>query len=169
MAYGHKIRPLEDFWMLRESLPRSRPLGGRAAPEARLQGVLCGVPANDWRMVVSSHPNMLLEGAWENSERLIRALASDTNALVLDWREPWPAEAPAIIVARDVDMFGETEQHQLLDRLDGAGKGARTCQVVSTSAQRLFDLVEQGQFREDLYYRLNIVHFDVGQPYEGIA
>ncbi len=33
--------------------------------------------------------------------------------------------------------------------------------VITATNRRLTDLIEQGQFREDLYYRLNVVHLEV--------
>jgi transcriptional regulator with PAS, ATPase and Fis domain len=41
--------------------------------------------------------------------------------------------------------------------LDADGVGVR---LISTSSERLFDLVECGQFLEVLYYRLNVILID---------
>ena len=37
-------------------------------------------------------------------------------------------------------------------------------QLIATTEERLFELVERGHFMEQLYYRLNIVFLDLSAP-----
>jgi transcriptional regulator of aromatic amino acid metabolism len=53
------------------------------------------------------------------------------------------------------------QQMKLYDWMDDGG---RECQVVSIARQSLYPLVEEGRFMEALYYRLNVVCLDAGEP-----
>lgn len=53
------------------------------------------------------------------------------------------------------------QQHALLQWLDDT---AGRVQVVSTTTQPLFPLVQRDVFRADLYYRLNTVFLDLRDP-----
>jgi hypothetical protein len=67
---------------------------------------------------------------------------------------------------RDVAALTATDQQHLMRWLDRC----EWSQVLSTSAQSLFSLVERGQFLADLFYRLNVFRFDVAMSgYEGAS
>jgi sigma54-dependent transcription regulator len=67
------------------------------------------------------------------------------------------------VIVRAVDALSDEEQRQVLDLLNDSGNGFPPRQVVTTCARPLFPLVHQGLFREDLYYRLNVVHLKIGE------
>lgn len=54
------------------------------------------------------------------------------------------------------------QQMRLYDWIDDDG---REFQVVSIARESLYPLVEEGRFMEALYYRLNVVCLDAGQPF----
>jgi transcriptional regulator with PAS, ATPase and Fis domain len=37
-------------------------------------------------------------------------------------------------------------------------------QIVSTTSRPMLQLIENGEFRAELYYRLNVVRIDLGEP-----
>jgi len=61
---------------------------------------------------------------------------------------------------QNIAALDRQDQVRLRVWLDGP---AHRSQVVSTSAYPLFPLVDCGLFDAELYYRLNVVRFSVGQ------
>lgn len=60
-------------------------------------------------------------------------------------------------VFQQISQIGSNAQDALVDFLDRAGD----VRTIATANESLFDLVENGQFREDLYYRVNMIHIAV--------
>ena len=71
---------------------------------------------------------------------------------------PQPREGT--LVLHDVGRLDGRQQAQLLQWLDRFDERQRV-QVVSTTSEALFSLVEAGTFLAKLYYRLNVVRMDV--------
>ena len=65
------------------------------------------------------------------------------------------------IVIHDVDTL-TSEGAGRVAALDGRGNG-RT-RVVSTATQSLLPVLETGAFNDELYYRLNVLTFDLTSP-----
>ena len=75
---------------------------------------------------------------------------------------PLPTSQPAgTILVYDVDTLTREEQ-DALHRWATAGNN-RT-RVVSTTTQSLLPVMETGAFNDDLYYRLNVLTFDLRSP-----
>jgi hypothetical protein len=114
-------------------------------------------------VIVSARPNVLVEGPERSTELLIQALATAVHETMYDWSQPWPKDGRATVIVRAVDALNDEEQRQVLDLLNDSGNGFPPRQVITTSARPLFPMVHQGLFREDLYYRLNVVHLKIGE------
>jgi DNA-binding NtrC family response regulator len=68
-----------------------------------------------------------------------------------------PAGHAGGLILQDVGSLARDAQRWLCDWLEVAGR----TWVVSTTSQPLFPLLEAGRFCETLYYRLNVLCFDV--------
>ena len=121
------------------------------------------VSPQDWFVIVTARPNVLVEGPERSTELLIQALATAVHETMYDWNQPWPKDGRATVIVRAVDALNDEEQRQVLDLLNDSGNGSPPRQVITTSARPLFPLVHEGLFREDLYYRLNVVHLKIGE------
>ena len=148
---------------MRGSGERPRPEPDPENDKTQAQLGALDVSPQDWFVIVSSRPNVLVEGPERSTELLIQALATAVHETMYDWNQPWPKDGRATVVVRAVDALSDEEQRQVLDLLNDSGNGFPPRQVVTTCARPLFPLVHQGLFREDLYYRLNVVHLKIGE------
>ena len=148
---------------MRGSGERPRPETDPENDKTQAQLGALDVSPQDWFVIVSSRPNVLVEGPERSTELLIQALATAVHETMYDWNQPWPKDGRATVIVRAVDALSDEEQRQVLDLLNDSGNGVPPRQVVTTCARPLFPLVHQGLFREDLYYRLNVVHLKIGE------
>jgi len=73
-----------------------------------------------------------------------------------------PMSGPAgTILVYDVDTLTRPDQDALHRWMNAGNNGTR---VVSTSTQSLLPKLETGVFNDDLYYRLNVLTFDLRSP-----
>jgi Sigma-54 interaction domain len=111
--------------------------------------------------------NLLIMGADEVVARFVTSLWPDFLAprVVRRRGEPLrllPASAPAgTILVHDLHTLTRPEQ-DALHRWMNAGN-SRT-RVVSTTTQSMLPVLETGAFDDDLYYRLNVLTFDLRSP-----
>jgi transcriptional regulator of acetoin/glycerol metabolism len=106
-------------------------------------------------------PNLLIEGPLPGRKELLRqllpympaAVVGVTNGGVLDL----PVSATSIIL-HDIDALSANDQARLHAWMTS---NDLIPQVVSTSEHSLYELVQRGRFAEDLYYRLNVMFFDL--------
>jgi transcriptional regulator of acetoin/glycerol metabolism len=106
-------------------------------------------------------PNLLLEGPIPVRKQLLAqllphmpgAVVGLTTGGVLDL----PLSATSIIL-HDIDALSANDQARLHAWMTSSDLMP---QVVSTSEHSLYALVQRGRFAEDLYYRLNVVFFDL--------
>lgn len=112
---------------------------------------------NRWRILLRKRPNMLIEGPEEATEGVLQALRAHCQEPVRYWGESLGDQRPPTLVVRNLAALTATEQQRLLRWL---GMGERS-QVLSTTEQPLFPLVERGVFLADLFYRLNVFRLDV--------
>ena len=113
-----------------------------------------GLPPEDWRLMVACGGNLLIEGAEVLIQALVHALIPYLRHPVDSWHGGLLPARPATLVIRNVASLTTEEQNVLFRWLDVTGERRR---VVSASSKSLFPLVERGLFREDLYYRLNVI------------
>jgi Sigma-54 interaction domain len=124
------------------------PVGAVTMPEVSL---------DDWRVVLTSQSNVLIEGREAATEEVLLALTPHCRQPVGRWGDTFGEQHPPTVIVRDVAALTAPVQQRLLRWLD---MGERS-QVLSTTAQPLFSLVECGQFLADLFYRLNVLRLDV--------
>jgi DNA-binding NtrC family response regulator len=111
---------------------------------------------------MSSHPNVLLVGPAAATAPLLQALHPHLRQplsrcdLRVDTRVPEPTEGTLVI--SELDRMDPVQQRQLVAWLN---QRQSPVQVVCTTSEPIFALVVAGQFRSDLYYRLNAVFLDV--------
>ena len=94
------------------------------------------------------HVRGAFTGADRDAPGLIRQAGSGT--ILLD-------ELQAVSPAFQVALLRVLEQ-RVARALGGRGEYAVTCRFVAAANRDLAELVRQGSFREDLYYRLNVFH-----------
>ena len=126
-------------------------------------------PGDTWRLFRVSRPSVLLIGADADVERAIQVItASELDAIAV-----WPgAEGQALpgsdamtILVRHVASLDAQQQERLHHWLGDRSGGVR---VIATSPMPLYDLVEQHQFLEPLYYRINVVCLEA-TAFESVA
>ena len=72
---------------------------------------------------------------------------------------PFQLPGDGTLLLRSVDAL-DADQQQRLARLLDEPQGSHT-QVISITTRPLYLLVQAGMFLDRLYYRLNVVHFEV--------
>jgi transcriptional regulator of acetoin/glycerol metabolism len=117
--------------------------------------------ADNWSLFRVSKPSVLLIGAEHETDRAIQSITANSADTVAAWPQvdagpPSPAAGFTLLV-RDVASLDAHEQARL-HRWLGERSGA--VRVITTSSVSLYGLVEQRQFLEPLYYRLNVVCLD---------
>jgi hypothetical protein len=127
----------------------------------------------DWELVVASRQNVLLQGAEPALHEAVTLLRRQLCGPIQHWLAghgvPLPPRLAGATFLMDVDACSDAEQAALLEWLQEADCRV---QVVSTTRRKLHDSVERGEFRADLYYRLNIVLLELepktGTPVTGL-
>ena len=109
-----------------------------------------------WRVILTRRPNVLIEGPAAATEAVLDALRAHCGEPVGYWGDTLGEQRPPTLIVRDVAALTATDQQRLLGWLDA---GERS-QILSTTAQPLYSLVERGVFLADLFYRLNVVRLD---------
>ena len=144
--------------MLRRGSRRGSSDSGDRDSTTRLSPSLStlNISRSDWWIVTTARSNVLIEGSDATIDAVIVALRAQLRAPVRDWRLGVAALPGGTLVVRGVDLLDAETQRALLDHLSSAASSG-TQQVVSTSGQALFALVDRGLFLEELYYRLNTV------------
>jgi len=117
-------------------------------------------------MLVQRRPNLLVLCPDREADRVLAPLAASCRLPAQVCRLPGalvlPEDPRGTLVLVDVGALLLGQQMKLYDWLEGAG---RQCQVVSIARESLYPLIEEGRFMEALYYRLNVVCLDAGQPF----
>jgi len=113
----------------------------------------------EWRSICASRHNVLLEGPPACTDAVLHLLKPYLGETVTLKRSAAPLELHAsmrgALVVHDVSAFSGPEQERILGWLNGPD--SRRTQVVCTTTEPLFPLVERGLFDETLYYRLNVI------------
>jgi len=104
------------------------------------------------------HPNILLVDSGVQVERALAEIRPMLRIPLTEWSPRAMPHLPAIafrsLIVRDAECLTPTQQRSLAALLS---RSLGRVQVVSIAGVRLFPLVCQGLFLEDLYYRLNVV------------
>jgi transcriptional regulator of aromatic amino acid metabolism len=105
---------------------------------------------------------LLLVGPREATAVALRELDACLIAPIHYWEENGPLILPlersGTLVLQDIGRLTPAQQNELFDWLC---RFEYPIQVVSVAIQMPFALVMRGQFREDLYYRLNTMLFEL--------
>ena len=107
--------------------------------------------------------NLLLMGSDGVIQDTLNRLTPKLAEPVRTWNPSDPLELPSpsqtgTLILREVGALPPIDQRRLLKWLElSVGR----VQVVSTSSSRLMARVDVGAFLETLYYRLNVVCFDM--------
>jgi Sigma-54 interaction domain len=67
------------------------------------------------------------------------------------------------VVLENAEQYKESEQRAVLDWLANTDAAI---QLITTTGKPLFDLVEQGQFLDSLFYRINTIYLELSCPAE---
>jgi hypothetical protein len=123
----------------------------------------------DWRILRTTHRNVLVVGTDVVVDDALRTLrCACRQPVVTCWASdplvlPSPPSSGTLIL-RGVDTLSLDSQRRLLAWLDDA----HGCtQVISTSARALWPRLETAAFLDALYYRLNVVYFDLTRQEHG--
>ena len=122
-----------------------------------------GLTTEEWCVARTARVNVLLVGFLDLTERTVDALRPDFCGPIAVWHPVHRLVLPPIgntgtLILHDVGSMPRNDQHKLCDWL---GANAGRTRVVSTARLPLFPLVHAGEFAETLYYRLNILLFEV--------
>jgi hypothetical protein len=117
-------------------------------------------------MLVQRRPNLLILCRDRELDGVLAPLTACCRRPVHACRLPGaltlPADPHGTLFLLDVGALLLGQQMKLYDWLEGPG---RDCQVVSIAREPLYPRIEDGQFLEALYYRLNVVCLDAGLPF----
>src|SRR6266853_3292575 len=136
---------------LRRPLPAPPAMGGHLLPSVD-ESLLLSTP----------RPNLLLEGPAAQIQAVVAALKPLLTSPVIAWcGGGLPGEHRGTLIVQEIHRLDDTQQRQLMIWLDDA---VGTVQVIATTSEPLFPMVERGVFLEVLYYRLNILRVEVACP-----
>jgi hypothetical protein len=123
-----------------------------------------GIDPADWELLVFARPNVLLFGPSSALDAVLSALRPHLRCPIHRWSAnsgcPLPQHSAETLLLEGVEGCPISEQQALLTWLAEAD---RRPQVISTTSQPLFEHVQRGNFRIDLYYRLNWVYLDLSR------
>jgi hypothetical protein len=120
----------------------------------------------NWYVATLARANVLLVGSDSVLETTVDALRPDLRQPIEVWHPALrlvlpPVAGTGTLILLDVHAMPRHDQRRLCDWLEVAVGRTR---VVSTTQQPLFRLLETGTFMETLYYRLNVLCFQVAAP-----
>lgn len=117
---------------------------------------------DDWSVFLHTRPNMLIVGPGGAVDAFMRAVTPHLKPPVQSFAGgvlPPRLPTDGTLILRDVDVLDAAHQRRLVRWLDEPQNGHT--QVISITATPLFLLAQAGMFLDQLYYRLNVVHFQV--------
>jgi len=117
----------------------------------------------EWRIARLARANVLLVGSDRMAEQIVDALRPGFCEPIGVWHPASrlilpPVAGTGTLILRDVGAMPRDDQRRLCEWLEVTACRTR---VVSTPRHPLFPLLEAGTFGETLYYRLNVLYFQV--------
>jgi sigma-54-interacting transcriptional regulator len=123
----------------------------------------------EWNLVVRGHHHLMLVGTPSVTNDLLVAMKPHLRDPLHEYTPSAGGSVPqpsdGTLVLSEVARLDAKQQRQLLQWLDQVNEDMRV-QVVSTTAEPLFSLVQAGAFLVDLYYKLNVVLLNLTRPGE---
>jgi hypothetical protein len=115
------------------------------------------ITREDWSLLLSTRANALLIASETAQLEVLRAWRPYMQPPVYVWDTGMPAPSAAVRTVIFLDVASLTAARQTIVHrwIDSAAGSPR---ILSFSATPIYDLVTQGLFLEELYYRLNTVH-----------
>jgi hypothetical protein len=123
----------------------------------------------DWAAIMEAQPNVLICGESMFIDSFLGVLSghcvpplrriahSGALGLLSNIEE-------GTVVLENADRYTVEDQKMVLDWIAYTAAGI---QVITTTGTPLFDLVEQGQFLDALFYRINTVYLELSCPADG--
>jgi two-component system, NtrC family, response regulator HydG len=110
-----------------------------------------GIPANLFESELFGHTKGAFTGAVQNRKGFFQA--AEKGCLFLDEISELPLDLQAkflrVIQEKEIFRLGET----LLQKID--------VRIIAATNKNLENLIEKGLFRQDLFYRLNVINIDI--------
>jgi hypothetical protein len=118
------------------------------------------VPLEDWRAHLRTGSNVLVTGPRDALSSFMQSARSEMVEPIVSvaGSAPLPVDARTIILT-DVDTLSVAEQRRLTEWMNEPRNWR--AQIISSTSDNLFSLVEARRFDGDLFYRLNIVHLKI--------
>jgi hypothetical protein len=121
------------------------------------------LPFPEFRLVVDKRLNLMVTGPQSALEAAIVALEPWLPLPLWTWHEGiglhLPPEPGGTLVLTEVGRLDRDQQQELVRWMELPGPRP---QIISTTSEPLFALVERRMFLDLLYYRLNVVRRDIG-------
>jgi len=112
--------------------------------------------------IIEAHHNLLLVGTPSATNGMLASLEPHLRHPLQQYKPkigaPLPREGTLVVL--EVARLDLAQQRKLLQWLDRFREGFYV-QVVSTTCEPLFSLVETGAFLPELYYRLNVLRIEL--------
>lgn len=117
----------------------------------------------DVEVIKSVRPNLLLCGPADAVNTTLTTLRPSLQQPVYKWvgdaGGSLPHEFSGTLIFEHASAARDEQQRSLLEWLS---EHARGVQVISTTEEPLFALVQQGAFLDGLFYQLNTLYLDLG-------
>ena len=125
----------------------------------------------EWDLVIRARCNLLLVGSSSVTDAMLVALEPHLREPLRQYTPktgvPVPQPLKGTLVLLEVARLDVKQQAQLLWWLEQFDERWQV-QVVSTTSEPLFPLVETGRFLANLYYRLNVVRMNLTSSGESL-
>jgi Sigma-54 interaction domain len=126
--------------------------------------IVRSAPRRDLQVSSMPRTNVMVVGNAEATRIVVDMLRLDLRGPVIKWRAGQPLALPvpgscATLVLENLARLTDEEQIRVLRWLDDVRGKIR---VVSTAGAPIWPRVQNGEFNEVLYYRLNTVFVDMG-------
>lgn len=119
----------------------------------------------EWAAISYGRHNFLLAGAASAVDAMLVSTLPYLEAPIRRFHEDTDTPLPArgTLIVSEIGGLNAEQQSRLLTWMEQSDPGARV-QIVSTTSRPILPLLETGEFRAELYYRLNVVRIDLGEP-----